>query len=179
MNPGDYLQSANLKYTLTMQVGGNLALEQTGQPPPPLWQSGTASPNSTCKMLLSGDLVIYDANKNRLKHSATSGNADAFLNLDNNGVLSIETAGGAQLAPPWEDGPMYAFPLVTPALVLLGQLQNSVDKLRAHLVPAQVAVTLPQTALRTDDEGAVPASASTVGAAKNNGHPAAATPPPS
>jgi hypothetical protein len=117
MNPGDTLVSPGGNYTVTMQVGGNLVLGTSTQTQGPwIWESGTSGNNdATCKMTLGGDLFIYDANHNRIKHSGTGGNNGAMFVVQDSGSVTIVTSNGQPLDHPWVNGPMTSVGLTNAA----------------------------------------------------------------
>jgi hypothetical protein len=104
LSQGRTLTSCDGRFTLTMQLDGNLVLsELVGLNPPtvqPLWSSGTSGSGNLVEAVMQGDgnLVLY----NRLTGAAlwasgTAGHPDAVLSLQNDGNLVIYAGG----SPVW------------------------------------------------------------------------------
>jgi hypothetical protein len=87
------ISSANGLYRLVMQNDGNL-VEYEGSTA--LWNSGTGTAGSTVIMQSDGNLVIYSGATAKWS-SGTGGNSGAYLILNNNGALMIDSSSGAIL----------------------------------------------------------------------------------
>ena len=87
------ITSPNGTYRLTMQSDGNL-VEYDGATA--AWSSGTNVAGSTVTMQSDGNLVIYSAGVYKWQ-SGTSGNPGAYLVLEDDGVLSVDSASGTPI----------------------------------------------------------------------------------
>jgi RHS repeat-associated protein len=94
------ITSPNGQFRLVMQGDGNLVESQGSTVE---WASGTSG--SGCRVIAQGDgnLVIYNSSNVAEWASNTSGNAGAYLDLNDEGVLSVDSAGGGVL---WEPEPV-------------------------------------------------------------------------
>ncbi len=82
---GEYLRSANMRYTFGMSPDGNLELLKGAKP---IWSADTCCADAYAIMQRDGDLVVYDGGGVRFS-SGTAGNRGAKLVVRNNGTAVI------------------------------------------------------------------------------------------
>lgn len=84
MNANDVVLSPTGVCELTMEPTGDLVASAPGT-----WHTGTSGNNGGyASMLATGDLVIYDALGNRIKHSRT-GQPGLYLGIDDGGNVHL------------------------------------------------------------------------------------------
>ena len=109
LQPGQFLSSANHRFTLVMQSDGNL-VDYADRRTVPIWATGTSGNfDSYVVMQPDGDLVVYPHGKSApppgqptsaLWSSGSSGHNGSFLELANNGGLTVRQPGNHR--PVWE-----------------------------------------------------------------------------
>jgi hypothetical protein len=128
LHAGDWIHSPSNTCTLTMMSSGDLVAS-----PPGTWHSNTNNQvvtNGYVRMLLSGDLVVYDASNNPFAHSNTS-----LPGL----VLTIDDSGNVHLGFPGQS-PRYTnflMPRFSPAAAVMSDHAIAVvDSVHALVVHA-------------------------------------------
>jgi hypothetical protein len=92
---GGALTSCDGRFTLQMQLDGNLVLYQGGTA---LWSTGRAHTSDfSAVMQGDGNFVVYDLGSAARFATSTSGNPGAWLALQDDGNLVVYSAGGAPL----------------------------------------------------------------------------------
>jgi hypothetical protein len=95
LGPDQTLESANRRYSLTMQADGNLVLsELEGGARWPRWASSSYTPGSRATMQANGELVIHGPGGEVCwSNTHTGGNPGAFLMLQNDGDATLYRPG--------------------------------------------------------------------------------------
>jgi Phosphotransferase enzyme family len=93
--PGQEIRSKNGKYRLVYQADGNLVVYDDSQDKRPVWHSAThGRPAGRFVMQADGNAVIYPSTGPGIWHTGTHGRGNAWLSLEENGVLAIHTPVG-------------------------------------------------------------------------------------
>lgn len=99
MFQGQYIETADRKYQLTLQPDGNLVLYSQSKP---IWATMTIGPNPAKYLRLQedGNLVLYNKNNSPLWNSRTYGNGESTLVVQNDGNLVLYNS----TASTWSSG---------------------------------------------------------------------------
>jgi hypothetical protein len=88
LNPGDYVQSLDYRYSLVMQSDGNLVMYSADGAP--IWNSGTGGkPGSYAVLQNDGNLVVYNAANAPLWWTGTWSKGASTLKMQNDGNLVL------------------------------------------------------------------------------------------
>ncbi|CAG9184815.1 GDSL-type esterase/lipase family protein [Cupriavidus pampae] len=97
---GQTLVSCDGRFTLNMQMDGNLVLYDG--PSTPIWSTGTVTANAVQVLLQSdGNLVAFDPSGRTVWQSNTSGQPGSYLYVQNDGNMVIYNVAGT---PVWYTG---------------------------------------------------------------------------
>jgi outer membrane protein assembly factor BamB len=91
LSKGQWIQSPNGKYKLTMQADGNLAV--TGPGGETIFTSDTAKRGQYATLQADGNLVVYGERGGAVWSTGTHGNPGAVLTLNDSGTLHISQPG--------------------------------------------------------------------------------------
>ncbi len=96
LGPGDYLDSCQACFELTLQTAGNLVLYQQGGHP--LWDTNASGFTGYYLVMQSdGNAVLYSQAGTALWSSGTQGNPGAYLAVQDDGNLVVYSSGGTAL----------------------------------------------------------------------------------
>lgn len=86
LKQGEYIKSPDGRFTLKLQVDGNLVLSMGTTP---LWSTNTCCDGTINRLIMQadGNLVLYDSNNNSRWSSGTANRFDARVDLQNDGNL--------------------------------------------------------------------------------------------
>jgi hypothetical protein len=88
LTSGQSLQSANGRYTATLEADGNLVVE--GPTGTPIWSSGTGgNPGDQVLLQSDGTLVVESDSQATLWQSPSPGSAAGQIVMENNGSLAL------------------------------------------------------------------------------------------
>jgi hypothetical protein len=96
LGPGQAIYSPNRCFRLIYQGDGNLVIEDISRTPhSPIWHTGTYNTPAGCFIMQGdGNAVIYSALDHALWASHTHGLASAWLSLENDGLLVVNSPAG-------------------------------------------------------------------------------------